>query len=213
MKHERDLGGDQTFVPGMNRKGLYKLFAEMGFKTGAEIGVYMGENAKDMFNIIPGLKLYLVDPYLGHSNLGYHKLSKNIYIPHKRKNKLAEAQKHAHEILDGRNVEWLETYSEDAQKLVPNFSLDFVYIDGDHAYDFVMMDIIFWNRKVRKGGIVSGHDFFRSHMVYCAVSLAVMHYTRQHDIKYFITDRLAEPHLPTAFPSWYWIKDRDTYIW
>lgn len=206
----RDLGGEQIFVPGMNRVGLYKLFAEMGFKKGAEIGVYNGENAKDMFNVIPGLRLYLVDPYLKHSNLGYHKLSRNIY---RRKKKLEESQQHAHEILANRNVEWLETYSEDAQKIVPDHSLDFVYIDGDHAYDYVMLDIIFWNRKTRKEGIVSGHDFFRSHQKYCAVSLAVMHYTRQHGIKYFITDRLAEPHLPTAFTSWYWIKDRDTYIW
>ncbi len=45
----------------MGRESLYKRFADKGFKVGAEIGVLAGENARNMFEHIPGLKLYLVD--------------------------------------------------------------------------------------------------------------------------------------------------------
>ena len=48
---------------------------------------------------------------------------------------------------------------QDAVKDIEDSSLDFVHIDGDHSYDFVMQDIILWGRKVRIGGIISGHDY------------------------------------------------------
>jgi predicted O-methyltransferase YrrM len=38
-------------------------------------------------------------------------------------------------------------------------SLDFVFIDGNHAYEWVVQDIALWSKKVRKGGIIYGHDF------------------------------------------------------
>ena len=38
-------------------------------------------------------------------------------------------------------------------------SLDFVFIDAEHAYPYVSRDIDAWLPKVRKGGIISGHDF------------------------------------------------------
>ncbi len=40
-------------------------------------------------------------------------------------------------------------------------SLDFVYIDGNHAAPWVDDDIREWSKKVRKGGVVSGHDYAR----------------------------------------------------
>ena len=38
-------------------------------------------------------------------------------------------------------------------------SLDFVYIDGDHGFEMCYQDIVAWWYKVRKGGILAGHDF------------------------------------------------------
>ena len=38
-------------------------------------------------------------------------------------------------------------------------SLDFVYIDANHAYDWVVQDIELWYPKVKKGGILWGHDY------------------------------------------------------
>lgn len=38
-------------------------------------------------------------------------------------------------------------------------SLDFVYIDGNHTYDFVMQDIKIWKPKIKENGFLLGHDY------------------------------------------------------
>ena len=49
--------------------------------------------------------------------------------------------------------------SELAAKLYPNDSLDFVFIDGNHSYESVKLDIESWYPKVKSGGILAGHDY------------------------------------------------------
>ena len=39
-------------------------------------------------------------------------------------------------------------------------SLDFVYIDANHEFRYIAEDLFEWTKKVKKGGIVSGHDYF-----------------------------------------------------
>jgi len=38
-------------------------------------------------------------------------------------------------------------------------SLDFIYIDGNHLYDFVKKDILAWLPKLKKPGVIAGHDY------------------------------------------------------
>ena len=40
-----------------------------------------------------------------------------------------------------------------------NESLDMVFIDGNHSYDEVIMDINYWLPKVKQNGILAGHDY------------------------------------------------------
>jgi Methyltransferase domain len=49
--------------------------------------------------------------------------------------------------------------SLDAAKKIPDGSLDLVFIDGDHSYSAVKADIEAWLPKVRRGGVLSGHDY------------------------------------------------------
>ena len=53
----------------------------------------------------------------------------------------------------------LRAFSADAAWVVPDKSLDFVFIDGNHFYPYVSKDIDLWTRKVRFGGLVAGHDY------------------------------------------------------
>ncbi|KKM91609.1 hypothetical protein LCGC14_1226810 [marine sediment metagenome] len=39
-------------------------------------------------------------------------------------------------------------------------SIDFIFIDADHSAESVTKDIKAWYKKIKKGGIMSGHDFF-----------------------------------------------------
>jgi len=54
----------------------------------------------------------------------------------------------------------LRAKSEDLIARIPDDSLDFVFIDGDHSFEAVKKDLRMWHPKVKKGGLVSGHDLF-----------------------------------------------------
>ena len=49
--------------------------------------------------------------------------------------------------------------STEASNLYADNSLDFVFIDANHSYEFVKDDIKHWYPKVKKGGILAGHDY------------------------------------------------------
>ena len=49
--------------------------------------------------------------------------------------------------------------SSDAAKLIPNNSLDYVYVDARHDYCGVTDDLLNYWPKVRPGGIFAGHDY------------------------------------------------------
>jgi predicted O-methyltransferase YrrM len=81
-------------------------------------------------------------------------------------------------------------------------SLDFVFIDGNHQYSYVLEDITEWSKKVRSGGIVSGHDYFE--FLDNGVIRAVNEYVKQYpQIKLNITTTHKRPKNTYCF---WWIK-------
>ena len=52
---------------------------------------------------------------------------------------------------------WKET-SEASVEQFPDESLDFIFIDGNHSYEFVITDLERWYPKVKPYGIFAGHD-------------------------------------------------------
>lgn len=195
----------------VNRQELYKLFAGLGYTNGCEVGVEKGKNAQEMFEHIPNLKLYAVDPYKQHARCSNEATS---YLRHWDGRYLRAIKRQAQKRLQDKNVIFIEKLSEDAVKDIPDNSLDFVYIDGDHSYDFVMQDMIIWGRKVRKGGIISGHDYFYDNNKpgrQAKVTQAVNDYTRVHGIKFFITSEDRYVKKGDIPPSWFWVKMEDIY--
>jgi predicted O-methyltransferase YrrM len=53
----------------------------------------------------------------------------------------------------------LKLESIQAARLFEDNSIDFVFIDADHDYNAVKADILAWYPKVKKGGIIAGHDY------------------------------------------------------
>ena len=48
-------------------------------------------------------------------------------------------------------------------------SIDFIFIDVDHSFESVTKDLKAWYCNVKKGGIMSGHDFFKYEVVELSV--------------------------------------------
>ena len=144
-------------IPGGRWKGLCKLFAELNFNVGAEVGVEYGYFSEFLCKANPNLKLYCIDAWTTYSG----------WNDYNNQERLSEAQEQAVERLAQYNCEIIKAYSMDAVKTFDDNSLDFVFIDGAHDMQNVVNDISEWSKKVRKGGIISGHDYFRSKGRYC----------------------------------------------
>jgi hypothetical protein len=188
-------------IAGTLRLNLYELFAELGFKVGAEVGVFRARNAREMFRRIPGLKLYGIEAFADQPTSTRHKTE-----PRYERNKRAMESR-----MKDRNFTLIEKFSEEAVQDIPYDSLDFVYIDGDHSYDYVMLDIILWTRRVRPGGIVSGHDYISPgdyrHKFDINVKEAVDDYTKLHKISpLYLTDKTVGINKSDKCPSWWFVK-------
>ena len=153
IHHKYNIKTDVIEIPNVGRTDLAQLFNDLNFRVGAEIGVAAGEYSHIIMKLNPQLeKMYGVDPHEGYS--GY-----KDYVRKETFNKLAED---AHRRLDQYpQYEFVRKYSVEAAKDVPDGSLDFVYIDANHSDPYVTQDIEAWTPKVRKGGIVAGHDYAR----------------------------------------------------
>ncbi len=212
IKQKYSISGENPHVlKGVNRQELYKLFASLGYTIGCEVGVEKGKNAQDMFEYIPNLKLYAVDPYKQHTRCSNGATG---YLRHWDNRYLRAVKRQAQKRLQGKNAVIIEKFSEDGVKDILDSSLDFVYIDGDHSYDFVMQDIIIWGRKVRKGGIVSGHDYFYDNNKVgrkAKVTQAVNDYTRVYGIEFYITKEGQYVKKGDISPSWFWVKTEEIY--
>jgi len=185
-------------VEGMSRIGLYKFFSSLNFRKGCEVGVLKGSNAVHMFKTIPDLKLFLVDPYKDHP---FSTIRWGSQLHSKNMEKAIKAVMH-------HDATWLIGFSEFVFDRVKDNSLDFVYIDGNHMYDFFMLDIILWTRKVKRNGIVSGHDFANRGKK-CAVRTVVEQYTSNHKFSpIYLTDPSAVEAKGDTSPSWFFIKDK-----
>jgi hypothetical protein len=191
--------------------GLPSLINELGLKTGAEIGTSKGRYAKWLFSRIRGLKLYCVDPWAVYDEY--------IELHDKSKQDLFDGYfEETKQRLAGKNVEFIRKYSMDAVKDFEDNSLDFVFIDGNHTFEYAIEDIAKWEKKVRPGGMVSGHDYWNSFnrrhyyvpnlnpiekMKLCQVKDAVDAWTKTNNIKpWFVTS----PSRLDKFPSWLWTK-------
>jgi hypothetical protein len=123
-----------------------------------------------------------IDPYLPGPDLGWDMAEVIFSSACKR--------------LSPFNAEIIKkTSAHAAAEDVPKWSLDFVYIDGDHSFNEVMQDIIVWSARVRPGGIVAGHDYDNSD-----VRQAIDTYAKVHNIRLYITERGG--FHPDSSPSW-----------
>ena len=61
--------------------------------------------------------------------------------------------------LIGNKIKTIVSLTDEAAQYFEDSSVDVVFVDGGHSYEVVKADILAWLPKVKKGGIISGHDF------------------------------------------------------
>ncbi len=125
--------------------------------VGVEIGIYEGENAAVILEKLPMAKLYLVDPYQSTE-----KSNETQVTPAELQNIKRRALQRLSKYGD-RKI-WIYKPSYAAVKDIPD-NLDFVYMDGDHSFEAIFNDLNAYYPKIKKGGVIGGHDFWKKSVI------------------------------------------------
>ncbi len=150
------------------------LFLKQLFGTkvlvGVEIGVYTAHNSESILKTLNVRKLFLIDPYIFYQENDNAIINVDDSVKKQAINRMKPYTE---------QVEWLFQPSEEASTHVPS-NLDFVYIDGNHSYNYVTKDIQLYYEKLKKSGVLGGHDFTLRY--YPEVCYAVVEFARQHSL-------------------------------
>jgi hypothetical protein len=170
--------------PSLRRSATYAMNLMKGPLTIAEIGVDEGINSHFMLKKMDIKKLYLIDIWQQYDE--YLKSEQG-----RTKETMTAAYKQTLKNTKGYEdkVKIIVKPSVDAVKDIPE--CDYIYIDANHEYDFVKKDIETYYPKVKKGGVLAGHDIARE-----GVLRAVAEFAKEKNLK-----------LMTKHDDWWFVKD------
>lgn len=151
-------------IPGWtcaDTEALYDEFAvKDGVRTIVEVGVaygrslaYLAEQARS------DIAIWGVDVWTEH--MGGDNLPPEVFarlVAHGTPQESCVAELTAAGVM-GRVQALLNCGSEAAAKMFDDGSIDLVFIDACHEYEPVLADIRAWLPKIRRGGVLAGHDF------------------------------------------------------
>ncbi|WP_409365308.1 glycosyltransferase family 2 protein [Aliiroseovarius halocynthiae] len=125
---------------------------------GAEIGVWNGGFSEHILHVTQPTELVLIDPW---DLLADQNPDDWTHKKHSEAEEMRVMRKNV-EALYGSlsNVSVRQGFSAEVLASYPDNYFDWVYIDGNHLYDFVCKDLELSFRKVRPGGTIAGDDFF-----------------------------------------------------
>ena len=134
----------------IRREALFpQLINELDIKIGVEVGVAGGLHSVNILSHSNIEKLYCIDPYPDDLYWAKEKDGDRRY---------EEAQKTlAKWIGEGRAELIRKTGLEVVNDLEGD--IEFVYMDGDRSPDVYPKEMEAWMKKIKMGGILSGHDY------------------------------------------------------
>jgi Methyltransferase domain len=131
-----------------------RLLHSSPMECAAEIGVWKGDFAKVMLSNFSNLtKYYMIDPWahLPDWNKPFNvdnRTFEDVYAEALLKTDFASSRR---KVLRSRTSAAIDE--------IPDHSLDFAYIDGDHTLRGITIDLIEVLPKVKDGGLIGGDDF------------------------------------------------------
>ena len=129
------------------------------FTSFIEIGVAFGGHIEQILNNTKINKIYAIDSYkLSETTTDNFQKKDQSYFNQDDYDELYIFTKNR---LDkpGNDILFIREDSKDSLKYVDDESVDIIFIDAEHSYDGVKMDIKNWIKKIKKNGIISGHDY------------------------------------------------------
>lgn len=125
---------------------LADLINRFSCKAIAEIGICEGHTATEILHRSKLSTYYMVDPWSWQNTSGLGFTGEAAY------QQIVKA-------FTEPCVKIMRITSLEASRLMPDDSLDLVFLDAAHDYKNIRQDLSLWWPKVRKRGILSGHDY------------------------------------------------------
>lgn len=119
-----------------------------------EIGVFKGEFSEILLQKLKPKELHLIDLFEGRMCSGDKDGNNIVWTDlNEEYNKLLDKYKTNNEVVlhKGKSIDVLINFED-------NY-FDLIYIDGDHEYNGVKIDLSLALLKVKTGGLICGHDY------------------------------------------------------
>ncbi|CAJ1338759.1 unnamed protein product [Effrenium voratum] len=157
---------------------LLRRRAEAASKVrAAEVGVFEGRTAELLLSQLSSLEMLLVDPFDAADEEYFQQHS--LYEDRAAAAATAEALEARMAPFRGRS--WLlKAQSVVAAQWVAPELLDLVFLDANHGYEAVRADLHAWLPKVRRFGVLAGHDYS---LLWPGVCRAVQEFSEQNGVQ------------------------------
>jgi hypothetical protein len=124
-----------------------------------EIGTWMGEFAQELYTKNKPQKMYLLDPYKY-----FETFDKSCYgNKDMNQQKMDEIYQYVLDMfsagIEDGSVEVIRNVSGKVSYMFEDEYFDWVYIDGNHSYEYVKKDLNLYFPKVKVGGYITGDDY------------------------------------------------------
>lgn len=139
-------------------KFLAKIILDNNFKVFVEIGTGNGLNVWSVLYYVkdPDFRVFCVDPYTEYPGFCCEEFDINSIQERITENWSIACQT----IFQNPRCIHLKQFSVDAAKRFKDETIDIIFIDGNHFYEYALADLSVWYPKVKKdGGYVVGHDY------------------------------------------------------
>jgi len=128
------------------------------FSIGIEIGVNEGNFSERILEIVQPKKLYLVDPWKFEPGESYTageiiQDQKILDIRHQNVSKKFKNEIKNEQVIISRTI------SEEILLKFDDNYFDWIYIDGNHFYEFVKKDLELSYNKLKNNGLITGDDY------------------------------------------------------
>ena len=158
-KLSEQIPGSKKSIPG-GRSFLFEILPKQSI--GAEIGVHEGNFSQKIISSIAPKELHLIDPwehktsdtyaeawYGGQAKDGQNTMNERYSTV---------CDKFSQEIQAGQ-IKIHRGYSTHILEQFPDEYFDWIYIDGNHLYEYVKEDLELSFKKTKSNGLITGDDY------------------------------------------------------
>jgi Methyltransferase domain len=151
---------EQPAIAAALRKPLLEMLPK--HSVGAEIGVHKGDFSAVILGVVSPTRFHLIDPWHHEDAPEYE----GAWYGGQVKGGQAEMDARYEAVLErfGREIDAgtvVVHRSESAEVFasLPDDYFDWVYIDGNHLYEYVRQDLEWSLRKTKVDGLITGDDY------------------------------------------------------